>query len=223
MNIPEKILLASNSPRRRKLLTFTGLTFEMTSANVDESLLPHEKPANYVLRLAAAKARTAAQTAEGAQIVIGSDTAVVHGEDILGKPSNADEAAAMLRQLRGRTHQVYTALAVYRITDDLLESELCISHVPMRNYSDDELQAYVQSGDPLDKAGGYAIQNDGFHPVEQFNGCYASGMGLPLCHLTRMLGRLGIPASADVPVVCQANLKYTCPVFPAILRGEQIG
>jgi MAF protein len=217
------LLLASNSPRRRELLTCIAMPFDSTAADVDESPLPDEPPADYVLRLAAAKARTAATSAEGAQIVIGADTVVVHDGRILGKPADADEAAAMLRSLRGHTHQVYTALAAYRPADGVLETELCISDVPMRNYSDAELEAYIRSGDPLDKAGAYAIQNEAFHPVGQFSGCFAGVMGLPLCHLTQMLGRLGRPASADVPEVCQSTLEYRCSVHTAILRAGQVG
>lgn len=217
------LLLASNSPRRREILTFAGWTFNVATADVDEGILPDEKPADYVLRLAAAKARTAAQLAQGEQIVIGSDTSVVDGDDILGKPVNAVEAVEMLRRLRGRTHQVYTAIAAYRIADGELVTDLCISDVPMRDYSDPELEAYVQSGDPFDKAGGYAIQHPEFRPVKKFNGCFASVMGLPMCHVTRMFERLGISTSRDVPAVCQSTLNYECVVFPAVLRGEQVG
>jgi septum formation protein len=93
----------------------------------------------------------------------------------------------------------------------------------MRPYSDEEIDVYVASGDPLDKAGAYAIQHADFHPVENFSGCYASVMGLPLCHLVRTLCKMGIAPPADVPAACQAHLQYTCPISAAILRGETIG
>ena len=93
----------------------------------------------------------------------------------------------MLRRLRSRTHQVYTGIAVMPLSDGNLLTDLCVTDVPMRAYSDEEIDAYVATGDPLDKAGAYAIQHPDFHPVESMSGCYASVMGLPLCHLTRTL------------------------------------
>jgi predicted house-cleaning NTP pyrophosphatase (Maf/HAM1 superfamily) len=93
----------------------------------------------------------------------------------------------------------------------------------MRPYSDREMETYIASGDPLDKAGAYAIQDAGFHPVETLNGCYASVMGLPLCHLTRSLRKIEITPRKDIPEECQTSLGYTCPIFTAVLRGEQAG
>jgi len=220
---PLYLLLASQSPRRRELLSFTGLGFDLASANVDESILPDESPAKYVLRLAEAKARASARDAVDVQVVIGSDTAVVDADEILGKPRDAREAESMLRQLRGRTHQVYTAIAIYSPEDGTLETELCISDVPMREYDDAEMDTYIQSGDPMDKAGGYAIQNAGFHPVENFSGCFASVMGLPICHTARALEKAGVAVSADMPQLCQSSLNYECTISPAVLRGEDLG
>ena len=215
--------MASQSPRRRELLSCTGLGFDVTSADVDESILPDEKPADYVLRLAESKARASARDAEDAQVVIGSDTAVVDADQILGKPRDAREAEAMLLQLRGRTHQVYTAIAIFRPDDGMLETDLCISDVPMREYNDTEMDTYIQSGDPLDKAGGYAIQHAGFHPVESFSGCFASVMGLPICHTARALEKAGVTVSADMPQLCQSSLNYDCTISTAVLRGENLG
>jgi len=223
MEGPLYLLLASQSPRRRELLSFTGLGFDLASANVDESILPDESPAKYVLRLAEAKARASARDAVDVQVVIGSDTAVVDADEILGKPRDAREAESMLRQLRGRTHQVYTAIAIYSPEDGALETELCISDVPMREYDDAEMDTYIQSGDPMDKAGGYAIQNAGFHPVENFSGCFASVMGLPICHTARALEKAGVAVSADMPQLCQSSLNYECTISPAVLRGEDLG
>lgn len=217
------LLLASQSPRRRELLSFLGLEFSATSADVDENILPDEKPADYVLRLAESKARASARDAREIGLVIGSDTAVVDADEVLGKPRDTREAEMMLRQLRGRTHQVYTAIAVYDATSDKVFSELCISDVPMREYSDAEMDAYIQTGDPMDKAGGYAIQHPDFHPVEKFSGCFASVMGFPLCHLTRTLKKMGIDIDADIPQACQSSLVYECTISDAVLRGENLG
>ena len=214
------LLLASQSPRRRELLSFTGLEFDVASADVDERILPDEKPANYVLRLSEVKAR-AISVHSG--FVIGSDTAVVDAGEILGKPRDKSDAESMLRQLRGNTHQVYTAITLFDKTSQEKVKELCISDVPMRRYDDAEMKSYIETGDPLDKAGGYGIQNASFQPVENFVGCFASVMGLPLCHLARSLKKAGVEVKADIPQACKTFLDYECTVSDAILHGENFG
>lgn len=216
------LLLASNSPRRRELIALGNWRVKLAVSDVDESQHPNETAGEYVLRVAEAKARKAAQ-GRTEEIVIGADTAVVDGNSILGKPMDAAEAMAMLARLRGHVHQVYTGLAILRTSDQRLLTDLCITQVPMRDYSEAEVEAYVQTGDPLDKAGAYAIQDPQFRPVTKLQGCYASVMGLPLCHLLRTLQQLDIPTAADVPARCQKYLNYQCPVSNAILRGEQVG
>ena len=212
------------------MLALGGWSFHSQPAEVDESLRSAESPAAYVLRLAESKAAACATNAgagagsgSSKQIILAADTAVVSGQAILGKPKDQAEAVAMLRSLRGRSHQVLTGLALMRMNDRTLFTDLCVTNVPMRTYSDDEIDAYVATGDPLDKAGSYAIQHSGFHPVESLNGCYASVMGLPLCHLTRSLRKLGLAASADIAAKCQQALGYMCPIFSAVLRGEMVG
>ena len=219
------LLLASNSPRRRQLLALGNWEFNITVSDVDESQLAGETPSEYVLRLARTKALAVVEKAGPENIIIGSDTAVIDGNEILGKPKDEEDAGRMLKQLRGRTHQVYTGVAVYRIRDGKMLTELCITDVPMRAYSDDEVKAYIQTGDPMDKAGAYAIQHPDFHPVESLHGCYASVMGLPMCHVVRALQKLDIHPgrSSDVPMGCQTLLNYQCPVSSAILRGESNG
>jgi MAF protein len=211
------LILASNSPRRRQLLALGDWMFNVIVADVDESTRANESPADYVLRLAETKAR--AITAHPDQIILAADTTVVDGSDILGKPQDNAEAFAMLTRLRGRTHQVYTGVALLRLSDGLLLKELSVTDVPMRNYSDEEIHAYIQTGDPLDKAGAYAIQHPHFKPVASMSGCYAGVMGLPLCHVLRMLRKLDVTPHADAPVKCQTLLEYQCPVSRAILSG----
>jgi septum formation protein len=213
------LLLASKSPRRRELLVLGGWKFRTASSQIDESLQPAEAPSAYVLRLAEAKARVCAERASHSQIVIGADTAVVDGGNILGKPATHDEAVDMLERLRGHSHRVYTGIAALRKSDGCLVTDLCVTRVPMRDYSNQEVEAYVQSGDPFDKAGGYAIQHRGFQPVDGLSGCYASVMGLPLCHLVRTLRRLELDPAADVAAECQTALHYSCPVTDAILQA----
>lgn len=222
MNEETLLVLASSSPRRRQLLGLSGWSFSLAPAEVDESQLPGESPTAYVLRLAEAKARAAAAGRHPEQIVIGSDTTVVDSGVILGKPKDADEARAMLRQLRGRTHRVYTGLAALRIRDGRLGTDLCVTEVPMRAYSDGEIEAYIASGDPLDKAGAYGIQNPDFQPVESMSGCYASVMGFPLCHLVRLLRTFEIIPAVDVAANCQDFLHYACPVSRSILSEEPV-
>jgi septum formation protein len=211
------ILLASNSPRRMELLSLAGWHFKIHPAQVDEQPFPGEQGEAYVLRLSEMKARAAAPQAGEARLVVAADTTVVDQGEILGKPQDESEAFAMLRRLRSSIHQVYTAVAVLEVETGELLSDLCCTDVPMRDYSHEEMQAYVASGDPLDKAGGYAIQHAGFHPVEDLQGCFANVMGLPLCHLVRTLRKLGKYPPQDVPQACQAHLDYACPVYKEIL------
>ena len=194
--------------------------FNVIVSDVDESQLAGEMPEEYVLRLAQAKALVVADKADPGNIIIGSDTAVIDGNEILGKPNNKEDAERILKQLRGHTHQVFTGVAIYRISDGKMLTELCITDVPMRSYSDDEIRAYIQTGDPMDKAGAYAIQHPDFQPVESMRGCYASVMGLPMCHVLRALQKFDVHPEADVPMACQNLLNYECPVSSAILNGE---
>ena len=212
------VILASNSPRRRQLLGLTGLDFQVLPADVDETPHTGEFAADYVQRLAAGKARAIGTQVDVDVLVIAADTTVVDGNQILGKPVDNEDAERMLRQLRGRSHQVYTSVAV-RKADELLV-DCCSTDVPMRNYSDAEMQAYIESGDPLDKAGAYAIQHAGFHPVEHLQGCYANVVGLPLCHLVRTLRNFDIDLVPDVPAGCQIALGYQCPIYEAVLQEK---
>jgi septum formation protein len=215
--------LASNSPRRRELMELGSWRVESCVPEVDETRVVGEAPADYVRRLAEAKARAAVPISPFGACIVAADTAVVDGTDVLGKPGDPAEAERMLRRLRGRTHQVYTGIAILIVASGDMQSEVCITDVPMRDYSEDEIRSYVASGDPMDKAGAYGIQNAGFHPVRQLHGCFASVMGLPLCHIVRMLRRVQAGSQPDLPERCQTYLNYACPVSSAILRGEMVG
>lgn len=212
------LVLASNSPRRRELLSLGGWQFRVAPANVDETVHTGETPDRYVRRVALSKGQAALQHASSEEIVIASDTTVADGIQILGKPQDAGEARSMLRQLRGRTHQVFTAVAVFR-RDAPVMVDVCETLVPMRDYSDVEIENYITSGDPFDKAGGYAIQHQGFHPAASLAGCYANVVGLPLCHLLRLLRRTGCCDHNELPDACQAALGYVCPVYQQILSA----
>lgn len=216
------LTLASNSPRRRQLLSLTGLDFQVQAASLDETLLPGEQPLDYVIRLARSKAEEVSQIVGGSGFFLAADTIVVDNDAILGKPSDQQEAFSMLRGLQGHTHQVYSGMALRRARKNQVVSDICIIDVPMREYSDEEIKTYVATGDPLDKAGAYAIQHDGFHPVENLQGCYAGVMGLPLCHLVRMFKRMDVTLNEDVPSRCQAELNYDCPVWQKILDDQEL-
>lgn len=209
------MVLASASPRRRELFALLGWDFQVAPANVPEDPFPGESAPDYVLRLAETKARWVAARQDANVLVLAADTTVVKNDQILGKPADAAEAARMLRLLRGKVHQVYSGIAIAR--NGKLFSDICGTDVPMRPYSDQEMRAYIDSGDPMDKAGAYAIQHAGFHPVEEMGGCYANVMGLPLCHVTRTLRILGIEVERNVPLVCQDHIGYECPVYRLIL------
>ncbi len=217
------LVLGSNSPRRRELLSLGGWIFTVRPADVDESLLLGEAPGEYVLRLAETKVRACASNAQPGETIIAADTTVTIDGDILGKPASAAEAVAMLTRLRGRRHQVFTGIAVKDMDSGRLLTRKCVSEVPMRRYTDAEMQAYVRSGNPLDKAGAYAIQHARFHPVEDFSGCTASVMGLPLCHLAHSLKSVGIFPKTDIPTACQASLHYDCPIHSRAMNGEEVG
>lgn len=217
MNEPMGLLLASQSPRRRELLNLLGWAFSIAPAEVDESTRPAERPESYVRRLAAAKAEAVVGLAKPGWLVVGSDTAVVDGEQILGKPADNQAAIEMLHRLRGRSHRVFSAVAVIENGTARTHADLCVTEVPMRAYRDEEIRAYVATGDPLDKAGAYAIQHRGFRPVVNLTGCFANVMGLPLCHLARTLRKFGYSPPVDIPARCQKAIQYQCPVYGTIL------
>jgi MAF protein len=210
------LILASSSPRRQHLLSLVGVDFQVLTAEIDESVKPGETPGEYVLRLALNKSRSISAPSAARQVVIAADTAVVNGNQILGKPVNSREAINMLRNLRARSHQVFTGLAVRDATNDEVMTDLCVTDVLMRSYHESEIEAYVASGDPLDKAGAYAIQNSGFNPVEEISGCYSNVVGLPLCHLTELLNRMGVNFQEAATRGCRISQGYNCQLVDKI-------
>lgn len=228
MSMAPTITLASNSPRRRQLLALTGWAFTVRAVEIDEQPLPGEPPRDYVLRLAQHKALASESLAGEKEIILTADTTVADGMRILGKPAGAEEAREMLLSLRGREHTVFTAIGVLGMpgtqhpASGRLLIDLCAARVWMRAYSDAEIEAYIASGDPFDKAGAYAIQNQAFHPVERIEGCYACIVGLPVCHVIRALEQFGLQPPAVVPAACPAQLEEDtpCQVYEEILRGQ---
>ena len=184
------LYLASGSPRRRELLAQIGVPFSVVSAPIDETPLPNESAPAYVERLARAKAAAGLACLEGPAVVLGADTAVVLDGRILGKPENREDALAMLADLSGREHQVLTAVA---LSEGQRGHSLCVpSKVRFRAISAEEAQRYWASGEPADKAGGYAIQGLGAVFVTGLSGSYSAVVGLPLSETAELLGQFGI-------------------------------
>jgi septum formation protein len=186
--IPPRLVLASGSPRRRDILRQLGLDPEVRPADVDERLLAGEDPGEHVRRLAREKAARVLESETDA-LVIGGDTIVVLDDEVLGKPTNADEAVAMLVSLAGRTHQVLSGIAVAdagRTVDALIRTS-----VRFRSFDRDTARRYVDTGEPMDKAGAYGIQGLGAALVEGVEGDYYSIVGLPVDALLRLFEQIG--------------------------------
>jgi septum formation protein len=211
------IILASRSPRRRELLAQIGVPFTVVEAQTDEARLPGELPEDYVLRVAVAKARAvrAALPAEDRRPVLGADTAVVIGGHILGKPGTREEALEMMRLLSGRIHRVLTAVAL--IADDGERTDLSETRVSFRTLDESEVLRYWATGEPRDKAGGYAIQGLGALFVVGLNGSYSGVMGLPLFETGRLLEQVGVPLIQPV-----MKATFQPEIQPAPPRGEEV-
>ena len=207
-----QLILASRSPRRRRLLARLGLPFRVVIPQLDEDVaLPSSgQPEELAEALAVAKAEAVAGD-EREGIVIAADTIVVDDDTILGKPADGSEAASTLRRLRGKTHRVITGLAVVDAGSGQRAASHVVTAVHMRHYSDSEIAAYVARGEPLDKAGAYAIQDEQFHPVASYDGCYCNVVGLPLKTLVTLLRRAGLDITSrslqELPAQCGA-----CPI-----------
>lgn len=186
-----RLILASTSPRRAALLRQIGVAFEQRAVEVDESPRPGEVAAETALRLAVAKAEAGRPQAAPGQAVLAADTLVSLDGEPLGKPRDREDFFAMLRRLSGRRHEVYTAVAL--AWDDQIKSFLSVSHVDFRPLLDAELAAYWETGEPQDKAGGYAIQGLAAIFITHLEGSFSGVMGLPLFETAELLRQAGIP------------------------------
>jgi MAF protein len=194
MSVPrqKRLVLASGSPRRREILAAFVPPVEAVSPTSKESPpRDGESPERYVMRLSLAKASEGAKHARQA-IVLGADTSVVLDGELLGKPVGEADATRMLANLRGRTHRVVTGVVALDSESGLWSGSTRSTQVAMRHYSDTEVEAYVASGSPFDKAGAYAVQDSSFHPAESVDGCYLNVVGLPLCEVVALLDRRGL-------------------------------
>jgi septum formation protein len=191
-----KFILASASPRRRELLASIGLEFEVKPSHVPEVHQAGEAPEEYVARLSRDKAQAlAAQHPD--QWVIAADTTVLLGEELLEKPVDAQDAARMLATIAGQTHIVYTGVTLENAGRDYRDTRVAESEVRMLPLSAEEIAWYVRTGEPLDKAGAYAVQGIGAMFIESIHGSYTNVVGLPLATLFQMLRRAGIDPLTD--------------------------
>lgn len=186
-----KLILASGSPRRAEILRNAGFSFTVQPAHIDEALLSNERAENYVMRLAQAKAQLMATGANENTFVIGADTTVVCNGRIFGKPADAADAREMLSALSGTTHEVLTGIAIVRVFDGKSVPEVATTRVTFLPLAPEDIDAYIVSGEPFDKAGAYGIQGLGGKFVSRIEGCYFNVMGLPLSRVWQILCSLG--------------------------------
>jgi septum formation protein len=211
--LPYELVLASASPRRQQFLRDLGLDYRLVVAPVDEDPRPGEAPVALAHRLAEAKAEAAAALLpqDGKpRLVIAADTVVALGDLLLGKPVDAAEATTMLAQLRDRVHEVHSSVCVLDLLHNIQCTRVNTTAVRMRAYTDDEIAAYVATGDPLDKAGAYAIQHREFAPVSAVDGCVSGVIGLPLADLRDLLATFGVHPPRTVLDACQPHTDFPC-------------
>lgn len=188
-----ELILASASPRRKYLLEQAGLRFRVVPSPFDESRVPPDEPSRYVRQLAEAKAAEVAALYPGAW-VIGADTIVAEGNRLFGKPASPEEARRMLVRLSGKTHQVHTGFCIQCRQGNIRCVDAVCTDVTFKELSAPEIDWYIRSGEPFDKAGAYAIQGIGTFLVRRINGSYSNVVGLPVCEVVEVLIREGVLA-----------------------------
>lgn len=187
------LILASSSPRRQRYLHDLGIEYRIHAADIDEDLLPGEKPYDFVRRMAVEKARPVMDFYPDSWIVA-ADTVVSLGDSVLGKPKDSADAVSMLMQLSGKAHWVQTGICLACHQEGVVEVQSVRTRVLFRSFCEDVAHAYVATGEPLDKAGSYGIQGKGAFLVQEIAGSYSNVVGLPLCELLEMLEGRGLIA-----------------------------
>jgi septum formation protein len=182
-----RLLLASTSPRRQELLRQAGFDFEVHPSHIAEEIQPGERPEEFARRAAREKAMHVAASSPPGSFVLGADTVVVIDGEMLGKPSDLEDATRMLRLLSGRTHQVHTGICLVRAPDEVEALKHETTLVTFRELDEEEIRRYVESGEPLDKAGAYAVQGLASKFVTRISGCYSNVVGLPVALLYEIL------------------------------------
>ena len=187
-----RLILASNSPRRRELLRNAGFQFDVRPSGIEENRLPGESPEDFARRLARDKAQDVARQSAPGSLVLGADTVVAINGEILEKPVDAADAARMLRMLSGQTHRVITGVCLVRVPEAVLAWTHETTLVTFRNLTEEEIGSYIESGEPFDKAGGYAIQGLASRFVPRIEGCYFNVVGLPIPLVYEILRSIGL-------------------------------
>lgn len=217
-----QFILASLSPRRRELLELCGYPFTIKSVPVNENSIIHPDPAENCVQTAQLKSKALAAGIEldpsAERYIIAADTIVALEGQMLGKPKDGVEAYRMLSSLRDQTHQVFTGVSIIEVNTGLEIHGHHAAAVTMRDYGDSEIARYIATGDPLDKAGAYAIQNHEFNPVSQLEGCFLGVMGLSICHLLQLISNFDIPFRADLPALCGAHHNFPCSLYDNLAR-----
>ena len=221
MNSELPLVLASSSPRRCELMTLLNVPLEVAHADIDETQQPDEPPFDYVRRLSEEKARAVAARREFAgRVIIAADTIVLLHGRVLGKPADEAHAREMLVQLRGTNHKVMTSVTVLHNGTGKQITDVCQSTVRLREMSAQEIDAYIATGDPMDKAAAYAIQNLEFAPAERVVGCPANVLGLPMCHVVILLRRHGVELPDSQPRACRIQYGgYYCALTEIAMPG----
>lgn len=190
--MPPDIILASSSPRRKELLEQLGIRFKILPSYIDEVPLKGESPKDFALRVSAEKALSVAGNLDDDCVVIGADTIVAVGREILGKPKNEEEAKTMLTKISGREHTVITAFSIVKPKAEILHRELVKTRVLIKTLTPEEIKSYVETGEPMDKAGAYGAQGVGAFMIREIHGSYTNVVGLPLSQLVDALADLGV-------------------------------
>lgn len=188
----QRLVLASSSPRRRELLESVGLSIEVITPSADEAMLGKESPGEFASRVAFEKAASVSRGLDSGRVVIGADTIVVVDGEVLGKPMDELDAARMLGLLSGREHHVLTAFSLLRPRQELLHAEIVLTSVRVSELAASDIEGYIKTGEPMDKAGAYGIQGIGAFMVEGITGSYTNVVGLPVPEVLRALTKLGI-------------------------------
>lgn len=186
-----KIVLASSSPRRKELLQSVGIEFEVIAPTSDESLLDRERPEDYALRLSSQKALSVSKGLNSNVLVIGADTIVVVDNEILGKPKDEEDAGVMLNKISDKTHHVLTAFSIIKPEHEILHTHVVGTEVIVKTLEPQEIQGYIKTTEPMDKAGAYGIQGVGAFMIKGIRGSYTNVVGLPLVEVVEALKKLG--------------------------------
>lgn len=187
----QRLILASSSPRRKELLESVGLSIEVMRPSADEVMLASESPEEFASRVAFEKAASVSRGLGGGSLILGADTIVVVGGEVLGKPSDETDAARMLGLLSGSVHHVLTAFSILRPREELLHAEIVRTSVRVGELAASDIEGYIKTGEPMDKAGAYGIQGIGAFMIEGITGSYTNVVGLPVPEVLRALTKLG--------------------------------